>query len=171
MLLSCVQLRQAEVENLGMATAGDENIARLDVAMNDTAPMSGGEAVRHLDSELDALFGSDGFRLKQGLQGFTSEQLHRNEVSALEGPQLVNRAYVRVIQRRSCTCFLLESCQMTRISRQLIWEKLHRHVTLQRSVLGLVHDTHTAPADPVKNQIVVDNLTNERISFVLFLGC
>ena len=46
-------LRQAEVEYLGVAALGDENIRRLDVAVDDAFAVRGVESVGDLDRHLE----------------------------------------------------------------------------------------------------------------------
>ena len=46
-------LGQAEIENFGVSAIGDEDIRRLDVAMNDALGMSGIERVGNLDAEVN----------------------------------------------------------------------------------------------------------------------
>jgi hypothetical protein len=45
-------LSQPEVQNLGMATLGDENVGGLDVSVDDASSVSGVERVGNLDGEL-----------------------------------------------------------------------------------------------------------------------
>jgi hypothetical protein len=45
------ELGEAEVENLGVASRGHENIGGLDVAMNDAFGVSGFEGVRNVDTD------------------------------------------------------------------------------------------------------------------------
>ena len=44
------ELRQAKIQNLGMAALGDENISWLDVAVNDTFRVRGVQCVGDLDA-------------------------------------------------------------------------------------------------------------------------
>ena len=43
---------EPEIENLGVAAAGDENVGRLDIAMNDALGMRGVERRRGLDGKV-----------------------------------------------------------------------------------------------------------------------
>ncbi len=46
-------LGQAEIEDLGVITFGDEHIGGLDVAMDDVLGVRGFERIRHLDGQAE----------------------------------------------------------------------------------------------------------------------
>jgi hypothetical protein len=47
------QFRQAEIENLGLAAGGDENVRGLDVAMNDPFLVRRVQRIGNLDGETE----------------------------------------------------------------------------------------------------------------------
>ena len=53
-------LRQSEIKNLGMATLGDEDVCRLDVAVDNTFSVSGVERVGDIDCNRSRTSGSSG---------------------------------------------------------------------------------------------------------------
>ena len=62
-------LGQPEVENLGVAALGHENIRRLDVAVNDACGMSSVECVGNLDSKRQHSLDFQGLSADAMLQG------------------------------------------------------------------------------------------------------
>ncbi len=46
-------LGQSKIENLGVAPVSNENIRRLDIAVEDSLSVRGIECIRYLDSECD----------------------------------------------------------------------------------------------------------------------
>ena len=49
--VSHVELRQTEIENLGMAAFGEENVSRVNIAVNDAMGVRGVESIGYLDSK------------------------------------------------------------------------------------------------------------------------
>ena len=62
-LIAVGDLGQAEVQNLGVAALGDENVRGLDVAVNDSLGMRGVESVGDLDAETQKQLSSSSGRL------------------------------------------------------------------------------------------------------------
>ena len=48
-----IQLRQSEIEQLGVAAVGDEDVARFDVAVDDPAGMGGVERIGDFDGQFE----------------------------------------------------------------------------------------------------------------------
>ncbi len=107
------ELRQAEIEDLGLAASGDKNIGGLDVAMNDAFCMRGVERVGNLDSEVEHLVECERLLADAMLQRLAFEQFHGDEgdsfAAVIHHINFINRADVGVIQRRGCARFALKS--------------------------------------------------------------
>ena len=93
--------RQTEVENFGMAALGDEDVARLDVAVDDPFGMRGVQCVGNFDSQSEQDFGLDGPSGNAMLQGHAVQKFHGDESVAAFLPNVVNGADVGVVQRGS----------------------------------------------------------------------
>ena|SRR5437588_2554286 len=76
-------LRQPEVQNFVLSAAGDEDVSRLDIAMDDTFGMSRIERVRQLDREFEQQISGQWLATKSALQRLTLEQFHGEEISTL----------------------------------------------------------------------------------------
>src|SRR5580700_11399065 len=49
-----------------------------------------------------------------------------------------------------------------RVSRNLVWQELERHKSVQACILGLVHHTHSTPELP-EDAVVRDGLANHKM--------
>ncbi len=132
------QLRQAEIQNLGLerpAARNDENVRGLDVAMNDALLVSGIEGVGNGNGQIQQCVEREGHAMacpyviggpaalaraerrsahimRQHLaQGFPFQQLHGNEGLAILLAHVVDRADVRVIESGSRARFALKAFQ------------------------------------------------------------
>ena len=95
--LNRYHLRQAEVENLGRASFGYEDVCRLNVAVDDALLMRRFQRVGDVDS--DGGHPIDGKRtlLNQLLQRFAVEELHGDEGSTTFFGDLINGAYIGMV--------------------------------------------------------------------------
>ena len=141
------QLRQAEVQHLGVAGARDEDVGRLDVAVHDPLGVRGRQRLGN--SRAEAQHSIDLHRAPGDgmLQRLPLEQLHHQERCALVPPDLEDHADVRVVERRRRPRLAHEALDDVLVLRHLLRQELERHVAPQLQVLGLVHDTHAAAAE------------------------
>ena len=87
--------RHAEVEDLGVAALGEENVGGLDVAMDDTGRVRGVERVRNLDGRSEALDRPGAARARDARASVSPlEIFHHEEVSAVLLPDVVQGADV-----------------------------------------------------------------------------
>jgi hypothetical protein len=77
---------------------------------------------------------------------------------------VVDRADVRVVQRRRRLRFAREPAQRLWIPRELFGDELERHRTAEARVVGLVNDAHAAAAQPGDDTVVRERLTDQRIA-------
>jgi len=93
--------RQTKIQNLCIPRLVNEDVGRLDVSVNDTLVMSSTQAVRHVcsDSQKDLQF----HRVpgNRALQSFPFQILHDGEGFAVLFANVLNGAYVGMIQRGS----------------------------------------------------------------------
>ena len=111
----CVsKLRQAEIENLGLALPGDENVGRLNITMDDALAVGSFQSrgnlhrqvqqIRNLQPGFPLWLGSD-----QIAQRLPLQQLHRQKWLSFVFFDAVNGADVRMVQRRSRARFRLKA--------------------------------------------------------------
>ena len=72
-------LGETEIQHLGLAAIGDEDIGRLDVAMDDALRVGGIERIRDLHGELQQRLGVDRLAGDGVLEGLALHQLQRDE--------------------------------------------------------------------------------------------
>ena len=139
-------LGQPEIENLRVAAAGDEQIRRLDVAVDDPGSVRRLERVGDLDRERQQLIDLERAPADPMLQRRPVEELHDEERAAVLLADIVNGADVGVIQRRRGACLAAESRQGLGIVGEVWRQELQRDEALQPGILGFVDDAHSAAA-------------------------
>ena len=111
------QFRQAEVEDLDAAVGRDEQVARLDVAMDDAAIVGGGETAWRSAARSRRPCGPASGRPAMRSRSVSPS---RSSVTMYEDPLLdadvVHREDVRMIQPAGSPRFLLESAPTIRIA-------------------------------------------------------
>ena len=91
-----------------------------------------------------------------GVERLALEQLHGDERLAVLFADLVNRADVRMIERRRRPRLEPEALGRLRAALQIAWQELQRDVPAKRQILGLIDDAHAARTDAAQDPIVGD---------------
>jgi hypothetical protein len=146
-LLITHQLGQAEVEDLRLILFGDEDVRGLDIAMDDALRMRRHQRLGDLQRQAE-----HGFRFQpRGCEQFGErapfERLHDDEVRAFVLVDVVDRADVRMVERRSRARLALESLECRRIAGHVLRKELERDGPAQTRVFSLVDHTHAAAAE------------------------
>src|SRR5215469_5358930 len=76
---------------------------------------------------------------------------------------VVNSADVRMIECRGSMCFTLKARERLGITCKLGREKFKCDEAVQARAFCLIHDTHPAPAEFLKDAIVGDGLADDRV--------
>ncbi len=166
--------RQAEVEYLRLAAPGDENIRRLDVAVNDAAGVGSVERVGDFDAPVEQQIERHRTAFDAMFERLALEELHRDEVPAIGFVNFVDRADIRVIQGRGGAGLPLEPFERLPVLRQVFRQEFQRHQAAQLRVLGLVDDAHAAATELFENAVVGDCLADHGEGACLcpgILGC
>ncbi len=163
------QLGQAEVDDLGVALAGDEDVVGLEVAVDDPRPVRLGQAVgdlgHHLDAPPQRQRGLDGLAQRRAV-----DELHGDVVDLIpprrppshDGldvqrrprvPDFVDGDDVGVAQCRRRPRFVGEAPHTVAVIDEIGGQDLQRHVAVESPVMGAVDVAHRpAPGqgnDPV----------------------
>jgi hypothetical protein len=126
------QLGDAEIQQLGRAFGRDQDVGRLQVAMDDARAVGGVERIADLASVLQ-----DVVELEWALERFSLDVLHHQIVRA----DVVQRADVRMIEGGDRTRFALEPVRERRL------QNLDRDRAIQARIVGFVHLAHAASAE------------------------
>ncbi len=141
------QLRQAEVENLDPVIAGDEDVLRLEIPVQNPFFVRRGEAVRYGKRILNRLADGDRARVHALAKGLSFEQLRHDERRIGVGADVVHGEDVRVAQCRGRAGLLLEAVEAIDIGREDAGQDLDRDVTPEPRIACPVHLAHAACAE------------------------
>src|SRR6266581_8509530 len=128
--------------------------------MNDPLGVRGIQCVGNLDSQVQQCFQFYRTRAYAMLQSYSIQKLHGNERLAVLLADVVNRADVRMIQRRSGLRFALKAGEGLRVPGNIVGQELERDEAVQARVFRFVNHAHTAPANFFDNAIVGNGLAD-----------
>src|SRR5215475_11931820 len=97
-IFNCSDLRQSEIENLGMLARGHEDVRRLDVAMGDSGGMRCVQTLGNLYGERKQSLNWYGLSQNAVLQSSPIQKLHDDEGAVLVALDLVYGANMRMVQ-------------------------------------------------------------------------
>ena len=151
---------EAEVENFGVATVGDENICRLDVSMDDALGVRGIQCVGYIDGDGEKKIE---FHRSAGdgvLQRLAFKALHGDEGLAIFLADVVNGANVGMIQRGGGLRFALETREGLRVFGDIFREEFEGDEAVQAGVFRFIDHAHAAPAKFFEDAVMGDSLTD-----------
>ena len=148
------QLGQSEVEDLGVAGAGDEDVLGFEVAVDDVVGMGRSEPVGDLGCVLDRLAlrhaaAVDSLAKALALEQLGNEERHTSFVADVE-----NGEDVGVVERPRRARFELEAGQSISVCGKGRGQNLNRHVAADPRVSSPIDLAHPTRADLVDDLIV-----------------
>ena len=138
-------LRQTEVEHLD-AVARQHHVAGLEVAVDDAGAMGGGHRLCDLAAERDHVIDRQCAARQSILEGLALEVLHDQEVHAVLGADVVERADVRMAELRDRPRLAPQPLTQQRILGELPRQHLDRHLALEARVARAIDLSHAALA-------------------------
>ena len=153
----CHRSSDTEVHDLDRPVAGEHDVGRFDVAVDDAGCMGVRQGVEHPHAELQGTFGQDLATVPQHLtQGVALHQLHDDvghrhvggRIGGLAG--VVDGYDVRVVQPGRRLCLTLEPGLEGGITGQIDAQALDGDQTPQPVVTGLPHLGHAAATNDVE---------------------
>ena len=154
------QLCQTEIEDLRLATIGDKDISRLDVAVKDVFAVRGIERIGELDGQIKQLIHRQRLTADLLIKGHAFQKLHRNEVLAFELVNLINGADIGMVQRGGGASFPLQAVKRLLIFFQFLGKEFQRDVTAEFQVFGFIDHPHAARTQLTDNLVVRNRLPN-----------
>ncbi len=137
-------LGQAEVENLGVAAPGYEDVCGFNVAMNHAGRMGCIESIGNVDGDGEKNFCFECFVSNAMAQGDTVKKLHDDKGPPGIFADLIDGAYIGMIESRRRLCFSLEASQGLLVMDDIIGKKFESDKAVERQVLRLIDNTHSA---------------------------
>ena len=156
-------LREAEIENLGVAARGDEKIRRLDVAMNDAFRVRRIERIGDFNGQRDGVFDLDGAAIDAVLERLPVEKFHGDERASAIFGNFVDGADVGMIQGRGGASFAAETFEGLRVLGDVVRQEFQRDEAAERNILGFIDNAHPPTAELFDDAEMRDGLANQRV--------
>ena len=154
-------LREAEVRQVDVVLGGDEDVRRLDVAMDQFPLVSGVQGARDLGDEMGSTLGLERAAIDRVAQVRPLHPAHRDEQDPVLLAGLVDRDHIRVIDRSGDHPFAPEPLAKRGVPRQRRRYELQRHRTREAKLARAVDDAHPASGrhllDPVAGELRADD--------------
>src|SRR5713226_91452 len=144
-----------------MPAMSDEDVGRLDVAMDDAFGMSSVERISNFDGQRQHDLRVQRPSRNLMLQCQPVQKLHGDERLAVLLVDLVNRADVGMVESRCGLRFPLKTGQSLRVFGYFVGQKLQGHKAVELDVLSLVDHAHAAASEFLDDAVVRDGLADQ----------
>src|SRR5438445_176732 len=138
----------------------DEDVRRFKIPVHDALSMGCLQSSADLHSDFQQFIDIHGPGGDSLIERLSFQQFHDNEGPTVTLIHLMNRADVRVVQRRRGTCFSLKSLQYLGIFSQFFTKELQGHMATELQVLSLVDHTHSSLTKLLDDAVVRDGLAD-----------
>lgn len=151
-VLSAFDAGDAEVgQQRASAVFIEQDVRRLDVAVDDPAPVGVAERVADFPHDAEHLIGGQARRCAEPLlERITPHEGHDEEAHPVAGVEVVHPHDVRMIERRTEGGLAAETLATHPAGRDLRGQDLHRDDVAESTVAGSKHGAHAA--DPGETQ-------------------
>ncbi len=156
-------LGKSEIQNLGVAAIGDEDIRRLDIAVDDALRMRHIEGVGNFNGEVLQILQFHRAARDGVFQRLAFQIFHGDEGGAILLADIMDRADVGMIQGRGGLRFALKARQRLRVLGNLIGQKFQRHEAVETGVFGFIDNAHSAATEFFQYLVVRDCLAGQRL--------
>jgi hypothetical protein len=147
------QFRDAEIEDLGAAIARQEDVVRLQIAMDDSLLVRRGQSVRDLQRGIDGAPRWQRTAFQPLAQRHAFEQLADDVRRPTLVADVVNRQQVGMIEHPGRARLLLETLHAFLIAERERGQDFDRDVASEARVFRAIHGTHAAFAEKAHDPI------------------
>jgi hypothetical protein len=155
----------AEVRDLQHAVVANEEVGRLDVAVDETRVVRMLEARARLHTKRDDALG----RQLPGLgQGRARDAFHDDERPAVLVAGVIHTHDVRMREAAREPSFAHEAPHEVVVAPQMLGQELDRHAALELGIVSEVHDGHPAAAELALDPIAAPSKRPGQSSFPCF---
>ena len=130
--------------------------------MDDARRVRDIQRIGNLHSEVHQLLHRQGLALDAVLQRVAVEIFHDDVLTLVGLANVVDGAYIGMIERRRGPRLAPESLQRLRVPRQFIGQELQGHAPAQPQIFSFVNHTHAATAQFLRNAVVRDGLPDHK---------
>ena len=124
-------LGQPEVQNLHATLAGKQNVARLEIPMDNPGAMRRGQALGDLHCDVDCFSRAQRAAIDRDAQSLALDQLGDNPISAVLVADVVNRNDIGMVQGAGRTGLPFKARNPVRIVREAQGKHFDRDIPLQ----------------------------------------
>jgi hypothetical protein len=147
---------EAEIEQLHVAVAPEDDVVGLDVAVCDARGVRGGERLGHLRRDVDAFEQRERPRVEARAKRLTLDILGHDVVRAVGLPDVEDREDVRVVQGGGGAGLCLEAPHAVGIHDEGQRQELERDAATEARVGGEIDLAHPARAEQREDAVGAD---------------
>ena len=148
------KFRQTEIQHLGRTVAGNHQVLRLQIAVNDATFVRFGETVGNLRRDRDRFAKRDRACSQEPTHRLAINQLHRDVVRTVHVTEFIDRHDVWVIQGTRGTGFPLKAGQSFRFRAPVQRNGLDCDLPVEASIFRAIDLAHATRAQTLKNFVI-----------------
>ena len=141
-----------------MTALSDEEVGRLDVAVNDPFRVGRVERVSNLYSQIQHRFERERFTFDAMFERLAVHELHGDKLLTALLSDVVNGADVRMVERGGGLRFALETLKGLEVARHPFRQELEGDGSMKPGVFCLVDHTHAPATELFQDAVVRDGL-------------
>jgi hypothetical protein len=132
----------------------DQQVGRLEVAMEDAAGVGVRNRLGRLGDEAGGRAGVVGVAVDQGHEAAAGHELHGEVGLAVVLADLIDRDDARVVEQGDSLGLVLEAAELVVTGEESGLDHLQRHGSVERDLAGLVHHAHAAASELASDLVV-----------------